>query len=96
MNRRVPPQPHIPVDELDEIEAALRALTRRVNELRITRANDENAQPFPEEGTRVQILIPGVGPVEGTVIGRTRHRVKIRVPGRRGYYQRAPQNVQIL
>lgn len=96
MNRRGPPsQPHIPVDELDEIEAELRALTQRVNALRIARTNNDEHQ-FPRDGARVRIVIPGVGPVEGTVIGRTRHRVKIRVPGRRGYYERAPHNVVLL
>lgn len=81
-------------EELDDIEATIYELTQRVAEIRVRHSLPPLV--IPQTGTRVQIVIPGVGPVEGTVVGRTPQFIKIRVAGRRGTYRRAPHNVVIL
>lgn len=90
MTRRLRPLP----EELDDIEATIYELTQRLAEIRVR--TNTHLPAVPTTGDRVQIIIPGVGPVEGIVVGRTPQRIKVRVPGRRGTYLRAPHNVTIL
>lgn len=90
MNRRDAQAP--PPTELEEIEAALQALTLRVALLRGNLEANTAPAWTPTIGDRVRLSIPRVGVVEGTVVDVTAKRVKVQVPGR-GLLIRAKHNV---
>ena len=80
-------------ENLRDIEAELRRLTLRVSEARQLEAH-RRSQPWePSVGDRVRIRIPGTGQVEGTVVGITARRIRVKPDGTNATVLRAPKNV---
>lgn len=97
-------------DELREIEAELRRLSLRVTAIVNDRANSTTPSGRPAAtaprtanaprtlvvGDRVRFKVKGEGLVDGTVVGRTTHRVRIQRDGSTATALRAPANVILV
>jgi len=63
-------------------------------ELRRQLEAHRRSQPWePSVGDRVRIRIPGTGQVEGTVVGITARRIRVKPDGTDATVLRAPKNV---
>jgi uncharacterized Fe-S cluster-containing radical SAM superfamily enzyme len=82
--------------ELRDIEIELRRLTLRVSEARQLEARRQSQPREPVVGDRVRIRIVGTGQVDGTVVGITKQRVKVRPNGTTDVVLRAPKNVVLI
>ena len=83
-------------EDLRHIKAELRRLTLRVSEARQLEASQRNQPREPEIGDRVRIRILGTGQVEGTIVGITARRLRIKPDGATDTVLRAPHNATLI
>jgi hypothetical protein len=82
--------------ELRSLEQELAALTLRVAAIRNQVTTESDSQQTPSVGDRVSFYLVGTTQAEGTIVGTTAHRVRIKQDRTGHIILRAPHNVTLI